>query len=105
MWGAEQPRVFAPVARCVLLHASCGSAENADLECLLRGDQATVIAATTHNCRRCGRRHRLAEWSRSRAVVVFGFIAGGVVAADRGIGVAAVGVKIARDLSVNGVCC
>lgn len=86
-------------------HLAFGLAKDRDLKGLLDWDQATVIATTTHHSRSCGRRHWLRERRRSRAVVVLGFVGGRIVATDCRVCVAAVGVKIARDLSVNGVCC
>jgi hypothetical protein len=73
------------------------------LERLLVGDQAAIVAAAAHNCR-CRRRwHRRRERRRASAVVVPRLAGRDVPAVDGGVGVAAVGVQVARDL--GGGCC
>ena len=82
-------------------HLAFGLAKDRDLKGLLDWDQATVIATTTHHSRSCGRRHWLRERRRSRAIVILGFVAGGIVATDCRVCVAAVGVKITSNLCNN----
>jgi len=96
---AKQPRVLAAVALGVLLHAALGSTEDADLEGLLLRDQAAIIAAAAHDCRCSGCRHRRRERRRASAVIVLGLAGRDVAAVDGRVGVAAVGVQVARDLS------
>lgn len=101
---SKKPRILAAVALGVLDHFTFGFAEDANLEGLLDWDQAGVIAATAHDCRRCSGRNRLAEWRRPGTIVVPRLGGGDVAAVDGGVGVAAVGVKIARDLGVGRRC-
>lgn len=56
---AKQAGVLAAVALRVLFHLALGSAEDADLECLLVGDEAAIVATATHDCRRGGCRNGL----------------------------------------------
>ena len=98
---AEQAGILAAVALGVLLHAALGPAEDADLKSLLLWDQAAIVAAAAHDCRRCRCRHGRAEWSRASAVIVGGAVV--VVGADGRVGVAAVGVQVAADLGRG--CC
>ena len=62
---AEQPRILAPIALRVLLHAALGATEYANLEGALRRDQTAIIAAAAHNCRCSGCRYGRAERRRS----------------------------------------
>ena len=101
--GAEQAGVLAAVALGVLLHAPLGASEDADLESLLFRDQAAIVAAAAHDCRRCGCRHGRRERRRTSAVVVPRLAGRDVAAVNGGVGVAGVGVQIARDL--GGGCC
>ena len=101
---SQQSCLFDPAALRVLHHLALGAPEDADLESLLHRDQAAIVAAATHDCRRGGCRH----WGRERrgacAVIVLRLAGGDVVAVDGRVGVAGVGVQIARDLGV-GRCC
>jgi hypothetical protein len=99
---AQKPCVLAAVALRVLLHAALGPAEDADLESLLLRDQAAIIAAAAHDCRSRRCRHRRRERRRASAVVVPRLAGGDVAAVDGRIGVAGVGVQVARDLGVGG---
>ena len=101
LWGAKQAGVLAAVALRVLLHLALGSAEDADLEGLLVGDEAAIVATATHDCRRGGCRHRRRERRRACAVIVLGLAGRDVVAVDGGVGVAAVGVQVTRDLGIG----
>lgn len=58
LWGAKQAGVLAAITLWVLLHLTLGPAEDADLEGLLVGDEAAIVATATHDCRRSGSRHR-----------------------------------------------
>ena len=82
-------------------HLALGLAKDRDLKSLLDWDQATVIAPTAHHSRSCGRRHWLRERRRSRAIVILGFVACGIVAADCRVCIAAVSVKITSNLCSN----
>lgn len=105
LWGAKQAGVLAAVALRVLFHLALGATEDADLEGLLVGDEAAIVATATHDCRRSSSRHRGRKRRGPGTVVVLGLAGRDVSAVDGRVGITAVGVKIARDLSVNDACC
>ena len=94
--GAKQAGILASVAFWVLRHAAFSAAKDADLKCLLLWDQTAIVATATHDCRRGGCRHGSGKRRRPGTIVVGGAVV--VVRADGRIGIAAVGVQIARDL-------
>ena len=98
LWRSEKSAVLSTIALRVLDHFSVSFAKNTDLEGLLNRDEAGVIAAAAHDCRGCGSGNGLTERRGASAIVVLGFIGGGIVATNSGIGVAAVGIKITSDL-------
>jgi hypothetical protein len=105
LWGAEQAGILAAVALWVLFHLPLSAAEDADLERLLVGNEAAVVATATHDCRRSGCRNGRRERRRPGTVIVLGLAGGDVTTVDGRVGVAAVGVQVARYLSVNDACC
>lgn len=102
LWRPKQPRIFPASALQILFHAALGPAEDADLEGLLVGYQATVVSAATHDCRRGGsgdrRRKRCGP---STVVVSSAFI---VVRPNGRVIVAAVGVQVTADLRAGHRC-
>jgi hypothetical protein len=97
----EQPRILAPIAGRILNHLALGLAKDRDLESLLNRDEARIVPAAAHDCRGCGSGNGLTERRGASAIVVLGFIGGGIVATNSGVSVAAVGVKISRHLCNN----
>ena len=100
---AKQAGVLAAVALRVLFHLALGSAEDANLKCLLVRDEAAIVAAATHDCRRGGCRHRCRKRRGPCTVVVLSLTGGDVAAVNGRVSVAGVGVKVARDLGAD--CC
>jgi hypothetical protein len=99
--SAKQATVFPSVASRVLNHAALGATEDTDLVCALLWNEAAIVAATTHDCWCSSSRNGLREGRGASAVVVLSLAGRDVATVDGGVGVAAVGVKIARDLSIN----
>ncbi len=96
---SKQSCLFDPATLGVLHHLALGATEDADLKSLLHRNEAAIVAAATHNRRRGGGRDRCGKRRRSGTIIVGGAVV--VVRADGRVGVAGVGVQIARDLGVG----
>lgn len=96
--GAKKARILASIALGVLLHGALGAAKYTDLESLLVGNEAAIVAPSSHDCR-CGRRgHGRGKRRGPSTVVVGGVVRAGVIAIDGRVGIARVGIQVARDL-------